>query len=413
MMFNMRNLITDRLLNYTSQHTASNPASNSFPSTTEQLDFARKITDELRQMGLSDVSLDTNGYVTATIPSNIEKKSPVVGFISHLDTSPDFNGLDVHPIIHSNYSGFPIQLKNNVTLDPSEFPELKNYIGQDIITSDGTSLLGADNKAGIAEIITAAEFLMKNPDIPHGKIRICFTPDEEIGRGTEKFDIKNFGADFAFTVDGGEIGELEFENFNAALAKIRVDGKSVHPGSAKNRMINASLVALNLIEMLPPQERPEYTEKYEGFYHLTKFAGNVEKAELEYLIRDHDFSKFEQKKDYLKNIAGLLNLKYGNDLVSIDIRDQYFNMRDKIEPVMQIVRLAEKAILSAGISPVIKAIRGGTDGAKLSYHGLPCPNIFTGGHNFHGPYEFIPVGSMEKAVEVIINICRLVPEMED
>uniref|UniRef100_UPI003569D1E1 peptidase T n=1 Tax=Mariniphaga sediminis TaxID=1628158 RepID=UPI003569D1E1 len=343
----------------------------------------------------------------ATVPSNGNDSGPVVGFIAHVDTSPDFSGENVQPQIIEKYDGNTIHLKNGVDIDPVEFPEIMKYKGQEIITADGTTLLGADDKAGVAEIVTAAEMLLNSKKIKHGKIRIGFTPDEEIGRGADKFDVKKFGADFAYTLDGGEIGELEFENFNAAGAKITIQGRSVHPGFAKNKMINALLVAYKIISMLPPTQRPEHTEKYEGFYHLMSLNGNVEKAEMQYIIRDHDAPKFEEKKRLLKEIVQLINLELGRELVHLDMKDQYYNMRQKIEPVPHVVEIAKGAMKKAGVAPNIKAIRGGTDGARLSYEGLPCPNVFAGGHNFHGPFEFIPIPSMKKAVEVILNIAEL------
>ena len=404
--------VVERFLDYAKEHTTSDPKSGTFPSTERQKAFARKLADELKLIGAADAGVDENSYVAATILSNLEGSFPVVGFIAHMDTSPDFAGENVRPQMIEKYDGKPVELTSNVTISPGDFPELLNYKGQTIITSDGTTLLGADDKAGIAEIITAAEILLKNKHIKHGVIKICFTPDEEIGRGADFFDVKKFGADFAYNLDGSEIGELEYENFNAAYAKITVRGKSVHPGTAKNRMVNASLVANKFISLLPQAQRPEHTEKYEGFFHLLSFYGNVEKVELEYLVRDHDTEKFRAKKKLLHQVAGFINQEYGREVAVVELKDQYYNMREKVEPVRHVIEIAEKAMLEAGVSPKIKAIRGGTDGARLSYEGLPCPNIFTGGHNFHGPYEFIPVPSMLKAVEVILNICRLIPEMK-
>ncbi|MBN2773963.1 MAG: peptidase T [Prolixibacteraceae bacterium] len=404
--------VVERFIRYSKIDTASDPKSESYPSTEKQYVLLNMLIDELKTLGIKDASIDKYGYVTGTIPANIPGNIPVVGLIAHVDTSPDFNSTGVNPQIIDNYDGMPVFLKNNVVIDPSEFPEILNYRGQSLITTDGTSLLGADDKAGVAEIITAADILMNNDKIKHGVIKICFTPDEEIGKGTDYFDVKKFGADFAYTLDGGELGELEFENFNAAYAKITVKGKSVHPGAAKNRMINASLVAYKLISLLPRDQRPEHTEKYEGFFHLLSVQGNVEKAEIEYLIRDHDAEKFSIKKKLLKEAIHFLNHEFGSDLVSVEMHDQYYNMREKIEPVMYVVEIAEKAMKLAGVQPKVRAIRGGTDGARLSYVGLPCPNLFSGGHNFHGPYEFIPIPSMLKAVEVILNICRLVPEIK-
>jgi tripeptide aminopeptidase len=402
--------VVERFLRYVKEYTTSDPESKTCPSTERQMVFMKKLETELKEIGLQEVDLDENGYLMATIPANSDAKSPVIGFIAHVDTSPDFSGENVLPQIIEKYDGNPIQLKNNVIIEPAEFPEIMQYKGQDIITADGTTLLGADDKAGLAEIVTAAELLMNSGKIKHGKIRIGFTPDEEIGRGADKFDVKKFGADFAYTLDGGEAGELEFENFNAAGAKITIQGRSVHPGFAKDKMINATLVAHKLISMLPPTQRPEHTEKYEGFYHLTSLNGNVEKAEMHFIIRDHDKQKFEEKKKLLKEIVQLVNMEFGRDLVKLELKDQYYNMREKIEPVMYVVEIAKQAMIKAGIQPNVKAIRGGTDGARLSYEGLPCPNIFAGGHNFHGPFEFIPVPSMLKAVEVILNIAVLSSE---
>lgn len=400
--------VTERFIRYAREYTSSDPESKTYPSTDRQMVFMKKLADELTKIGCSEVETDQFGYVTATIPANGIEDAPVVGFVAHVDTSPDFAGENVNPQIIEKYHGKTIHLKNGVSIDPKDFPEILNYTGQSLITTDGTTLLGADDKAGVAEIVTAAEILLKSKEVKHGKIRLGFTPDEEIGQGTDHFDVRKFGADFAFTLDGGEIGELEFENFNAAGAKIRIHGRSVHPGAAKNKMINALLVAHQIIGMLPPDQRPEHTEKYEGFFHLTQLTGSVENAEIQYIIRDHDFAKFEEKKKLLNEIVQLVNFQYGKNLVELEIKDQYFNMRQKIEPVMHIVEIAKQAMLQAGVEPKIKAIRGGTDGARLSYEGLPCPNIFAGGHNFHGPFEFIPIPSMVKAVEVILNIAGLV-----
>jgi tripeptide aminopeptidase len=400
--------VVERFIRYAKIYTTSDPESKTFPSTERQITFMKKLRDELTEIGLKEVELDENGYLMATIPANGNESGPVVGFISHVDTSPDFSGENVEPQIIEKYDGNPITLKNGVIIDPKEFPEILQYKGQSIITADGTTLLGADDKAGVAEIVTTAEILLSNNKIKHGKIRIGFTPDEEIGKGADWFDVKKFGADFAYTLDGGEIGELEFENFNAAGAKIIVQGRSVHPGAAKNKMVNALLVAHKIIGMLPPTQRPEHTEKYEGFFHLLSFSGNVEKAEFQYIIRDHDFNKFEEKKKLLKEIVQVVNFELGRKLVDLEISDQYYNMRKKIEPVMYVIDIARQAMEKAGVKPNIKAIRGGTDGARLSYEGLPCPNIFAGGHNFHGPFEFVPIPSMIKAVEVILNIAQLV-----
>lgn len=401
--------VVERFIRYCREHTTSDPESKTCPSTERQTGFMKKLEAELTEIGLKEVDLDKNGYLMATIPSNEGPGSPVVGFIAHVDTSPDFEGSGVKPCIIEKYDGEAILLKNDVSIDPAEFPEMLNYKGQDLITADGTTLLGADDKAGVAAIVTAADQLLNGKTgIRHGKIRIGFTPDEEIGRGADKFDVQKFGAGFAYTVDGGEIGELEYENFNAAGARIIIQGRSVHPGMAKNKMINALLLANKIISMLPPAQRPEHTEKYEGFFHLISLTGNVEKAEMQLIIRDHDRFKFEEKKKQLKEIVRLVNLELGKELVQMVLRDQYYNMKQKIEPVMYVVETAREAMRKAGIEPRIKAIRGGTDGARLSYNGLPCPNLFTGGHNFHGPYEFIPVPSLVKSVEVILNIAGLV-----
>jgi tripeptide aminopeptidase len=399
--------VVKRFIKYAKQYTTSDPESETYPSTGRQLVFMRGLVEELKEIGLSDVQMDSFGYVTATIEAKGKGDSPVVGFIAHVDTSPDFSGENVNPVILTNYDGGVAELGNGVTIDPKEFSEILKYKGQDIITADGRTLLGADDKAGIAEIVTAAEIILNSEDMQHGKIRLAFTPDEEIGKGTDHFDVKSFGADFAYTIDGGEVGELEFENFNAAGAKIKIKGRSIHPGTAKNKMINASLVANKLIDMLPPTQRPEHTEEYEGFYHLLSLKGNVVSAEMEFLIRDHNSEKFQEKKKLLAEVVKLINLEYGKELVELEITDQYYNMLQKIEPVMHVVELAKEAMVAASVEPIIKAIRGGTDGARLSYEGLPCPNLFTGGHYFHGPYEFVPISSMLKSVEVILNIARL------
>ncbi len=404
--------VVERFIKYVKEYTTSDPESTTYPSTDRQLVFMKKLVEELKEIGLQEVEMDQYGYVTATIPANGVEDCPVVGFISHVDTSPDFSGENVNPQIVSSYDGSPVQLKNGVVIDPAEFPEILNYKGQDIITADGTTLLGADDKAGVAEIVTAAEQLLK-ADFPHGKIRIAFTPDEEIGKGTDFFNVKGFGADFAYTLDGGEIGELEYENFNAAGAKIKINGRSVHPGAAKNKMINALLVAHELIGMLPPTQRPEHTEKYEGFYHLLSLNGNVETADLQYLIRDHSAEKFEAKKKLLEDVVAFINKKYDRELVVLNMSDQYYNMLQKIEPVIHIIDIAKEAMQQSGVEPKVKAIRGGTDGARLSYDGLPCPNVFAGGHNFHGPFEFVPIPSMLKSVEVILNIAQLVGKIKN
>ena len=400
--------VVERFIRYAREYTTSNPNSTTYPSTDGQMEFMKKLETELKTIGLKEVELDNYGYLTATIPANGVENCPVVGFIAHIDTSPDFRGENVNPQIIENYNGRAIKLNNGVEINPVEFPEILNYTGQYLITSDGTTLLGADDKAGVAEIVTAAEILMGSNKIKHGKIRIGFTPDEEIGKGVDFFDIKKFDADFAYTVDGGGLGELEFENFNASTAKILISGQSVHPGTAKNKMINALLVAHEIVSMLPPAQRPEHTEKYEGFFHLISLSGNVDKAEMQLLIRDHDFEKFEAQKNLLKEVVKLVNMEFGKELVDLDLTDSYYNMREKIEPVMYIVEIAKTAMKQVGVTPKIKPIRGGTDGARLSYEGLPCPNIFTGGHNFHSPFEFVPIPSMFKSIEVILKIVQLV-----
>ena len=379
------------------------------PSTPGQLKFSQLLAKELNEIGLEEVELDANGYVMATIPSNIDKEVPVIGFIAHVDTSPDFTGKHVNPQLIENYDGGDIILNKaeNIVMTTGDFPELKKYVGQTLITTDGTTLLGADDKAGVAEIVTAAEYLIHHPEIKHGKIRIGFTPDEEIGAGADHFNVKKFGAAYAYTMDGSEIGELEYENFNAAIAKITVHGRNVHPGYAKNKMRNSIRIANQIISMLPRVETPEHTADYEGFYHLMAFNGEVEKSELTYIIRDFRMDRFEDRKKEMAHIVSKINSEYGKETVSIEIKDQYYNMREKVEPVMYIVDNAQKAMEAVGIKPNIKPIRGGTDGARLSYMGLPTPNIFAGGHNFHGRFEFVPLQSMEKAVEVIIKIVEL------
>ncbi|MBC7197025.1 MAG: peptidase T [Deferribacterales bacterium] len=403
----MENL-TKRFIEYVKIETTSDEQSSTCPSTKNQLEFAKMLAEELSKIGLEDVEVDENGYVMATCPSNTNKKLPVIGFIAHMDTSPDMSGRNVNPKIIRNYSGNDIILNEgkNIVLSPNDFPDLLENIGLDLITTDGTTLLGADNKAGIAEIITAMEYLLTHPEIEHGKIRIAFTPDEEIGRGADLFNVQKFGADFAYTVDGGPLGELEYENFNAASAKITIQGRNVHPGSAKGKMVNSILVAMELNSMLPVNERPEFTEKYEGFYHLTNINGTVENTTISYIIRDHSKELFENKKILLQEIVEFLNKKYG-DIIDLEINDSYYNMKEKIEPNMYIIDLAKEAMISIGIEPRIQPIRGGTDGARLSFMGLPCPNIFTGGYNFHGKYEYIPIQSMEKAVETILEIIKL------
>lgn len=404
--------VIDRFIRYAKEYTTSDPESKTFPSTARQLDFADKLVAELKEIGLQEVEKDANGYVTATLPANTEEKCPVVGFVAHMDTSPDFYGENVKPQIRK-YEGGDIVLNEKVTLSPAQFPDLLNYVGQEIITTDGSTLLGADDKAGVAEIMTAMAYLVAHPEIRHGKVRICFTPDEEVGKGADHFDVEKFGAKFAYTLDGGEIGELEYENFNAAMAKVTVNGRSVHPGAAKNKMINAIEVGSKLMKMLPAHERPEYTEKYEGFFHCVGFQGSVEQSVLTFIIRDHDKDLFEKRKRQMELACRFLNEEFGQGTVVLEQVDQYYNMREKVEPVKYIVDLAEEAMTELGISPKIKAIRGGTDGSRLSYMGLPCPNIFAGGHNFHGPYEYVPVRSMVKAVEVVIRICEKVVHLKD
>lgn len=401
--------VIDRFIGYAKKYTTSDPESKTFPSTERQLKFADELVEELKQVGLEDVERDKNGYVMATLPSNCEKEVPVVGFIAHMDTSPDFSGENVKPQVIS-YEGGEIFLNEKVTLSPKHFPDLEKYIGQKLITSDGNTLLGADDKAGIAEIVTAMEYLVNRPEIKHGKIRVCFTPDEEVGKGADHFDVAGFGAAFAFTLDGGEIGELEYENFNAAMATITIQGRSVHPGAAKDVLINSIHVGQKLDSLLPPVQRPEHTTGYEGFYHLLSFEGDVEKTVMSYIIRDHDKKLFESKKEMLTQVCLFLNDEFGEGTVLLEMEDQYYNMKEKIEPVKYIVDLAEEAMRELDVTPHIRAIRGGTDGARLSYMGLPCPNIFAGGHNFHGPYEYVPVNSMIKAVEVIVRIAEKLTE---
>jgi tripeptide aminopeptidase len=400
--------LVERFIRYARMNTGSDENSKTCPSTPGQLELAHLLVDEMREIGLQDITLDENGYVMATLPANIAKEVPVIGFLAHLDTSPDFKADNVNPqILEHLGKGLVLNKKENIILSPVDFPIMNNYIGQQLITTDGTSLLGADDKAGIAEIITAMDYLMQHPEIKHGPVRIAFTPDEEIGRGADKFDVKKFYARHAYTIDGGGLGEIEYENFNAAKAKIYIQGLNVHPGTAKNKMKNSMLIAMELNNMLPASDVPEHTEAYEGFFHLTDFSGTVENTTINYLIRDHDLKAFNKKKDLLIRIVDHLNLKYGPRTVKLIMVDQYYNMKDKIEPVFEIVVLARKAIQTCRITPKIIPIRGGTDGSRLSFMGLPCPNLFTGGHNFHSRYEFIPVKSMEKAVEVIVKIVEM------
>jgi tripeptide aminopeptidase len=404
--------VVERFISYAKIDTRSDEGSETCPSTKGQKVLAEILQREMISLGFEEVSLDSNGYLMGTIPSNSAKDIPVTGFIAHLDTSPDMTSANVNPVITKNYDGGAIILnkKDNIILSPDDFPELLAYKGQTIITTDGTTLLGADDKAGIAEILTAMEYLLRNPEIMHGKIRVAFTPDEEIGRGADRFDVKKFAASFAYTVDGGEVGELELETFNAAMATVKIKGRNVHPGTAKNKMINSIHIAAELNDMLPASERPEYTEHYEGFFHLFEFKGEVEDTMIRFLIRDHDSKLFVEKKKLLYDAVGFLNQKYGNDRISLEIKDQYFNMKKMIEPQYHIVRYAEEAMIRCGVTPVIVPVRGGTDGSRLSFMGLPCPNIFTGGHNYHGKYEYIPAGSMEKACKVIVEIAKIVAE---
>src|SRR5690554_5444831 len=404
--------IIDRFVSYIKVDTESHPNSNTTPSTIKQWDLANKLADELKEIGMQDVTIDENAYIMATLPSNVSHPVPVIGFISHFDTSPDFTGANINPQIVENYDGKDIVLnkEQNIVLSPDYFDDLLMYKGQTIITTDGTTLLGADDKAGIAEIVSAMEYLINHPEIKHEEIRVGFTPDEEIGRGAHKFDVEKFGADWAYTMDGSQVGELEYENFNAAGAVVSIKGKIVHPGYAKGKMINSMYIATDFINSLPRLETPEHTEGREGFFHLHTVQGEVDKTTLYYIIRDHDKTKFEARKNMLVNLTEELNNQFEDQLVTIEIKDQYYNMREKIEPVMHIVDIAEEAMIQAQITPIIKPIRGGTDGSQLSFMGLPCPNIFAGGHNFHGRYEYIPVESMEKAIEVIVNIARITAE---
>ena len=404
--------ITDRFISYVTIDTESDPDSNTTPSTKKQWDLANKLVEELKAIGLDDVAIDDNAYIMATLPSNVDHEVPVIGFISHFDTTPDFIGANVNPQIIEDYDGSDIVLnaEENIVLSSNYFEDLLLYKGQTLITTDGTTLLGADDKAGICEIVSAMEYLINHPEIKHGKIRIGFTPDEEIGRGAHKFDVEKFGADWAYTVDGSQVGELEYENFNAAGAKVKVNGKIVHPGYAKGKMVNSMLYATEFINMLPKDETPELTEGYEGFFHLYAIEGKVEETKLQYIIRDHDKDKFEARKVLMQKLADDMNEKYGRTVIELEIKDQYYNMKEKVEPVIHIVDIAEEAMKQLNIKPLIKPIRGGTDGSQLSYMGLPCPNIFAGGHNFHGPYEYVPVESMIKATQVICKIAEITAE---
>ncbi len=403
--------VVDRFLEYVKFDTQSDELTNLTPSTPGQMVFAQYLEEKLNELGLKDVSLDDNGYLMATLPGNCSEEVPTIGFIAHLDTSPDMSGRHVNPRIVKSYDGSDIVLnaEKDIVLSPNQFPELLHYTGQDLIVTDGNTLLGADDKAGIAEIITAVEYLMAHPEIKHGDIRIAFNPDEEIGLGAHKFDVEKFGAEWAYTMDGGEIGELEYENFNAAVAKVTFKGRNVHPGYAKHKMINSLRVATQFAIMLPRWETPEHTEGYEGFYHLIGIEGDVETAVLTYIIRDHDRDRFERRKKEFEHLTRKINKEFP-DCASLELKDQYYNMREKIEPVMHVIEIAEQAMRNADVTPKVVPIRGGTDGAQLSFKGLPCPNIFAGGLNFHGRYEFVPIPSMEKATQVIVEIAKLVAE---
>lgn len=405
--------IIDRFISYVTIDTESDPNSDTTPSTEKQWDIANKLVEELKQIGMEDVSIDENAYIMATLPSNVDHEVPTIGFISHFDTSPDFTGANVKPQIIENYDGGDITLNEelNIILSPNYFEDLLLYKGQTLITTDGTTLLGADDKAGICEIVSAMEYLIKHPEIKHGKIRVGFTPDEEIGRGAHKFDVEKFAADWAYTMDGSQVGELEYENFNAAGVKLTFKGKSVHPGYAKGKMINSILLANQFVAQLPTEEVPEKTTGYEGFFHVNDIEGSIEETQVQLIIRDHDLDKYQQRKAFIQQLADQMNKdyaeKFGEDIVICEISDQYFNMKEKVTPVFHIVDIAEQAMKDLNITPIIKPIRGGTDGSQLSYMGLPCPNIFAGGHNFHGKYEYVPVESILKATQVIVKIAEL------
>lgn len=404
--------IIDRFIKYVTIDTESDPNNPAFPSTEKQWDLAKVLEKELKDIGMEDVELDENCYLMATLPSNLDYEVPTIGFVAHIDTSPDFTGANVKPQIHENYNGKDIVLnkEENIVLSPDYFDDLLQYKGQTIITTDGTTLLGADDKAGVTEIVSAMEYLIQHPEIKHGKIRVCFTPDEEVGKGAHLFDVEKFGAEWAYTMDGSQIGELEYENFNAAGATVTINGKIVHPGYAKGKMINSMLIASEYINALPEDEVPERTSGYEGFFHLHHMEGKVEQTTLQYIIRDHDMDQFNSRKKAMLDLAEILNAKRGQKLVTVEIKDQYFNMKEKVTPVMHIVDIAEEVMNDMGITPLIKPIRGGTDGSQLSYKGLPCPNIFAGGHNFHGRYEYVPAESIVKAAEVIVGIAQKVSE---
>ena len=404
--------LIERFTGYVKIDTQSDPHSKETPSTSKQWNLANKLAEELKQIGLEEVEIDENAYIMATLPQNVPHDVPVIGFIAHFDTSPDFTGTDVNPQIIENYNGEDIILneEEDIVLSPDYFEDLLQYKGQTLITTDGTTLLGADDKAGITEIVSAMEYLINNPDIPHGKIRIGFTPDEEIGRGAHKFNVEKFGAEWAYTMDGSQLGELEYENFNAASADIKIKGKIVHPGYAKDKMVNSMYIAQDFINSLPRLETPEHTEGRQGFFHLTQMKGEVEETNLHYIIRDHDKKHFEARKKMIVDLAEEINKQHEKEVIKVDIKDSYFNMREKVEPAMHIVDIAEAAMKAIHVKPLIKPIRGGTDGAQLSFMGLPCPNIFAGGHNFHGRYEYVPVESMEKAIAVIVKIAELTSE---
>jgi tripeptide aminopeptidase len=401
--------ITERFLKYVSFTTTSDENTNMTPSTPGQMIFAKHLVEELNSIGLKEVELDSNGYITATLPANTDKDIPTIGFISHMDTSPDMTARHVKARVVNNYDGNDIVLnqEKSIVFETEKYPEILQYKGQDIVVTDGTTLLGADDKAGLTEIVSAMEYLIAHPEIKHGKIRVGFTPDEEIGQGADHFDVKKFNASWAYTMDGGEIGELEYENFNAASAKVTFNGLNVHPGYAYHKMRNSMRIAQEFVGMLPRWETPEHTQDYEGFYHLTNMEGNVEKSTLSYIIRDHDRDRFERRKKEIKHLVNKINAEFGEGTATIDIKDQYYNMREMVEPVMHIVDLAFEAMEAAGVKPNVKPIRGGTDGSRLSYMGLPCPNIFAGGHNFHGRFEYVPVQSMEKAMMVVVKIAEL------
>ena len=409
LLFSSMDQIVNRFLKYVSFDTQSNEASSSTPSTEKQFRLAEYLVEELRAVGLEEVEMDAQGYVYATLPSNVEHAVPTIGFIAHIDTSPDASGANVQPRIVQNYDGTDIVLdaEAGIVTAVEKFPELLRHVGEDLIVTDGHTLLGADDKAGIAEIVSAMAYLVQHPEVKHGRVRVAFNPDEEIGRGAHQFDVERFGCEWAYTMDGGEVGELEFENFNAASARIDITGVSVHPGFAKDKMVNAARLATELVQKMPAAEVPEATTGYEGFFHLTGLSGSVERATLNFIIRDHDRERFEARKAMLRGLVQGMNLKYGYEAIALQLDDTYYNMRQKVEPVMHIIDIAREAMEAAGVEPQIKAIRGGTDGAQLSFMGLPCPNVFAGGLNFHGPHEFLPIPNLKKACEVVINIVRL------